>query len=151
MPTPPESGSSLPTYTGTFYPSSPPAETTNKQLLGGMESNNVGNFKSEGHGADATLEPTKRPSSTDTERPPSAQRVHQDVEDQPLRENEEELEESEPDPGVKIKDFDWDELSERYHKEIAKCEENEGALSEEFEELMNVIRSSPVGISECCG
>jgi hypothetical protein len=151
MPTPPESESSLPTYTGTFYPSSPPAATINEQLLGEMDSDNIGTFRSDGHGADATGEPIKRPSSTDTERPPSAQRVHQDVEDKPLSENEEELEEPEPDPGVKIEDFDWDELSERYHKEIAKCEENEGALSQEFEDLMNVTLISLIGMFECYG
>jgi hypothetical protein len=73
------------------------------------------------------------------------------VNDKSLSENEEELEEVEADPGVKIEDFDWDELAERYHNEIAKCEENEIALSQEFEDLMNVTLCSPVRMVERCG
>jgi hypothetical protein len=73
------------------------------------------------------------------------------VNDKSLSENEEELEEVEADPGVKIEDFDWDELAERYHNEIAKCEENEIALSQEFEDLMNVTLCFPVRMVERCG
>jgi len=151
MPTPPESESSLPTYAGPFFPSSPPAATNIKQFLGEMDGNSNKVFKSEDHGAETTRALIRRPSSTDTERPPSGQRVHQHVEDNPLSENEEEVEEVEADPGVKIEEFDWDELSERYHKEIAKCEENEDALSQEFEDLMNVTLYSSVGMVERCG
>lgn len=134
---PPESESSLPTTVTQVFLSSPPITINDKQLPDKMTDNET--LKAESVQDEAPQELVPRPSSTDTERPPSAQRVNQDAHDNPPSEHEEVLEDEESDPAVKIADFDWEELALRYHGDIRKCEGNEAELMQEWEELMNVI------------
>ncbi|KAF2800058.1 hypothetical protein K505DRAFT_229634 [Melanomma pulvis-pyrius CBS 109.77] len=97
-------------------------------------------LKAESVQDEAPQELVSRPSSTDTERPPSTQRVNQDAQNDPPSEHEEVLENEESDPAANIADFDWEELALRYHGDIRKCEGNEAELMQEWEELMNYFR-----------
>jgi hypothetical protein len=81
--------------------------------------------------------PARRPSSTDTERPPSAQQFQHDVKGDPEEGEEEDIGD---DPAEKIVDFDWDKLSERYHEAMTQCQNDETALMQEWESLMNVLK-----------
>lgn len=44
-----------------------------------------------------------------------------------------------PDPSIRIEDFDWDELHERYHDAMKRCHTDEDELRQEWESLMNVV------------
>jgi hypothetical protein len=80
--------------------------------------------------------PPQRPSSTDTERPPSGQHRQADVKGEHSDEDDDlDLDE---DPAEKIALFDWHSLTQRYHDEMTKCQQNEAELMEEWESLMNV-------------
>ena len=87
----------------------------------------------------------RRSSSVDTERPASAQRMHEEEKGEPADTNDEEMSEDDSDPGQQIVDFDWQDLLERYHQAIANCEANEAQLMQEWTSLMNVT-SQPVVI-----
>lgn len=141
-----ESESSLPTQHLHGFPSSPPVAPAlhSSPLLmqadwsfAKMDSK-AHHFKSEPpltqkeEGAKPAL---GRFDSEDTERPPSAQQVHDDT-------DEEQEEELNSDPAEKIVEFDWDELHERYHKAMETCHDEEGTLAQEFESLMTVLSCS---------
>jgi hypothetical protein len=89
---------------------------------------------------DAARPSHKRVSSDDTERPPSAQQVRKDS-DQNAEEDDDEIDEDDvdSDPAQEIEDFDWNELHGRYHEAMNKCRTQEGELAEEWESLMNVL------------
>jgi hypothetical protein len=78
--------------------------------------------------------PLRHIGSEDTERPPSAQQVHEDT-------YEEEEEATGFDPAERIVEFDWDALHERYHKAMETCHDEESKLAQEFESLMAVLLS----------
>ncbi|KAF2705253.1 hypothetical protein K504DRAFT_388632 [Pleomassaria siparia CBS 279.74] len=92
----------------------------------------------------ATQKPSfRRPSSTDTERPPSTQLVNRDANDKPTSEAmelDQEQDDADSDPAEEIADFDWDDLRNRYHAKIKECETNEDELMQEFESLMNYFK-----------
>jgi len=108
---------------------------------------------SEGRRDEVAQEPIDRPNSTDTERPPSAQRINQDVNesDELSSEHSQELEEElyEDDPAEKIEDFDWEELQQKYHESILKYEGEEAELTQEWADLMNVLKTAVVQENSC--
>jgi hypothetical protein len=140
-----ESESSLPTRSGHYFPSSPPAV---KRLAASFENPENMDIKSEPPAAqldEASKPPLRRVSSEETERPPSAQQVRRDdasEHDDEMKEDEEE--EVDSDPAEKIVDFDWNDLHERYHQAMKECHEEEEQLAQEWQSLMNVqLRVSP--------
>jgi hypothetical protein len=99
-----------------------------------------------------TLPHHVRAGSSDTERPPSAQRplagTAQEPEEKPQTqivnlEDEESGEEN--DPAVSIEEFDWKDLEQRYHDAIGSCQHDEEALHKEWVELMEVSGSFSCG------
>ena len=148
---PQESESSLPTTTAQLYPSSPPDVVNSKGIFGEMD--NKQTSISEGRRDEVAQEPIDRPNSTDTERPPSAQRINQDVNesDELSSEHSQELEEElyEDDPAEKIEDFDWEELQQKYHESILKYEGEEAELTQEWADLMNVLKTAVVQENSC--
>ncbi|UPX11781.1 uncharacterized protein EKO05_0002369 [Ascochyta rabiei] len=81
-----------------------------------------------------------RIASDDTERPASAQRIHDDSEEHSDIEVEPESSEIEDtDPAMQIAGFDWNGLHERYHAAIDGCSQEEAALMEEWSNLMKVL------------
>lgn len=100
---------------------------------------NSGQIKIPG-GADGSPEEKQaslpqRPSSTDTERPPSGQHEQPHMKAERSDDDEQDLD---VDPAEKIALFDWQNLTQRYHDEMTKCQQNEEELMKEWEELMNV-------------
>ncbi|KAF1999496.1 hypothetical protein P154DRAFT_226991 [Amniculicola lignicola CBS 123094] len=79
---------------------------------------------------------TRRASSADTERPPSAQRVNMEADAEDANDNDIERVDSNDDPAEQIDGIDWRDLEERYHKAMGKCNANEAALLEEWRNLM---------------
>jgi len=144
-----ESESSLPRRPGLYFPSSPPViEISDPSFDISENMDNRPHFKSEPPATqidEASKPPLRRISSEDTERPPSAQQVHDDVDDHVEDDEEDDEEELGADPAEQIVDFDWDELHQRYHQAMQGCHEHEGELAQEWESLMNVQHRAPVG------
>lgn len=91
------------------------------------------------HKADALPPVVKRVDSNETERPPSAQQRHDDRSD----EHSEFMSDDDPainDPAHRLPAFDWEDLHARYHAAISKCQGEEDALMQEFQNLMTYFR-----------
>lgn len=140
-----ETESSLPTHTVPVFPSSPPVLTQHSNP-GAMDKGP--DNKSEPpltQDAEATRPPLKHVNSNETERPPTAQRIHDERDEQPDSHGEEEVseeeeeEEEDVDPSERIVDFDWDGLHHRYHEAINRCQGEEAELMQEWESLMAVL------------
>ncbi|KAL5121204.1 hypothetical protein ACEQ8H_000672 [Pleosporales sp. CAS-2024a] len=86
----------------------------------------------------AAKPPPRRMSSQDTERPPSAQQPRRHLDEHTDASDDEDA--SDSDPAEMVDDFDWDDLHARYHKAMDECHDHEGALTEEWESLMNYFR-----------
>ncbi|KAJ4989239.1 hypothetical protein SVAN01_05318 [Stagonosporopsis vannaccii] len=83
----------------------------------------------------------KRVNSDETERPSSAQRGRDDSEEHLETEAENDvLDEEEADPALRIADFDWGDLHERYHDAIKKSSREEEALMQEWASLMEYFQ-----------
>ncbi|KAH7399261.1 hypothetical protein BKA66DRAFT_565347 [Pyrenochaeta sp. MPI-SDFR-AT-0127] len=87
--------------------------------------------------AGASGPPLRRVSSDETERPPSAQPIPYDSDEQVSASFEEEENSG---PSERIVDFDWDDLHERYHEAVNKCQGQETELLKEWESLMTYFR-----------
>ncbi|KAF1932478.1 uncharacterized protein M421DRAFT_417198 [Didymella exigua CBS 183.55] len=83
----------------------------------------------------------QRMNSGDTERPASAQRDRRDgsVEQSDV-EAQEISDDNDADPAQQIRDFDWQDLHERYHTTINRCSQDEADLMEEWAKLMEYFR-----------
>lgn len=92
--------------------------------------------------------PIVRTVSSETEQPPSAQRVNPEL-NAPENDDVGDEAESEIDPAEQIADFNWEELHERYHDAINGASEKEAELMREWEELMAVI-STPLSVCTFC-
>ncbi|CAO2656698.1 Nn.00g055010.m01.CDS01 [Neocucurbitaria sp. VM-36] len=92
------------------------------------------------HNAGASRPSLRRVSSEETERPPSAQQLDRDGDEQVDSNSSDDLEEEENDPADKIVDFDWNDLHERYHEAVNKCHGHETELMQEWESLMTFFR-----------
>lgn len=133
--------SSSPKEATHLFRSSPPALT--QDLL--FEMDDSAASKSEPVASQDVQQTPRRPKhkrvgSDDTERPASAQRIHDDSEEQSDIEAQQESSDDENvDPAAQIANFDWEELHKRYHDEIDRCSEEEIKLSDEWESLMKVL------------
>ncbi|KAH7076808.1 hypothetical protein BKA63DRAFT_290654 [Paraphoma chrysanthemicola] len=135
------SESSLPTHAIQILPSSPPALPLSSVSFEKFDvMDEPPHPKSEPPATqldEGAKPPLRRVNSEDTERPPSAQRVHDETDEHIEEDSEEELD---ADPADKIVDFDWNALHERYHQAMAGCHDEEGELAKEWESLMNFFR-----------
>jgi hypothetical protein len=139
-----ESESSLPTLPPSLhFRSSPPFAADIAASIESMD--NGPQFKSEPPAPQ--VDPASKPAFThahsdETERPPSAQQIHDDeekhVEEVVEDEDEDDGMELDLDPAEGIADFDWDALHERYHQAMDACHDQESDLSQEWTSLMNV-------------
>lgn len=136
-----ESESSLPPHTLPTFPSSPPilsqVSKTTKMDTGPA-------FKSEPpltQDAPTMRPPMRRVSSDETERPPSAQRTHDEVHGQADADTGMQSEDEDSDPAVKIENFNWEDLEVRYHEAMKVCHNEESELMQEWESLMAVLLS----------
>jgi hypothetical protein len=77
--------------------------------------------------------------SDETERPSSAQRTKDDADNEAEAATEEQSEDEESDPAEKIVDFDWEDLQHRYHRAMDQCHNEEAQLTQEWENLMDVL------------
>jgi hypothetical protein len=141
---PDESESSLPTQTAApaILRSSPPSFSPEQSTENAMDDNQAQSFQPEPLGDSQKIQyQVQAPSatSTDSERPPSAQRANQNGNGEPPHVKDEEETEDELNPAAKIEDFDWDHLADRYHMAIKQCEQNEDELMQEWGNLMNVF------------
>lgn len=132
------SESSLPSHPRHEYPSSPPLLVHDEHKSRGMDENpTVDPAPPPIHKADALPPVVKRVDSNETERPPSAQQRHDDRSD----EHSEFMSDDDPainDPAHRLPAFDWEDLHARYHAAISKCQGEEDALMQEFQNLMTV-------------
>jgi hypothetical protein len=83
----------------------------------------------------------RRVSSDETERPPSAQRTKDEVNDQADADTGEQSEDDDSDPADRIENFDWEDLQLRYHQAMKDCHNEESELMQEWENLMAVLLS----------
>ena len=87
-----------------------------------------------------------RDDSGDTERaPPSNQQQSQnDLKEENINGDEKEQEEEEDysDPSEPVRQFDWTNLEQQYLESMAKCDQHEAELMQEWADLMNVRTSS---------
>ncbi|KAG9188670.1 hypothetical protein G6011_07375 [Alternaria panax] len=90
--------------------------------------------------AQAVRPARRRVGSDETERPPSAQRTQDEVDDQVDAASKEQAEDEDSDPAQSIDDFDWDDLHLRYHKAMEGCQNEESELMQEWESLMAYFR-----------
>jgi hypothetical protein len=87
----------------------------------------------------------QRTGSGDTERPPSEQQSHDSNEEQTDEDTKEynhaeEQDGEDSDPADMIIDFDWNDLTKRYHDAMDKCTDEEALLMQEWSSLMEVRR-----------
>jgi hypothetical protein len=87
----------------------------------------------------------QRTGSGDTERPPSEQQSHDSNEEQTDEDTKEynhaeEQDGEDSDPADMIVDFDWNDLTKRYHDAMDKCTDEEALLMQEWSSLMEVRR-----------
>jgi hypothetical protein len=144
-----DSESSLPTHTLLNIPSSPPVFTHASDTVEMDKGPGLKSEPSLTQDAQTVQAPLRRINSDETERPPSAQRTQDQVEEQTDANDEEQSEDEDSDPAEKIENFDWDELHARYHEAIKKCHGEEADLMQEWESLMAVLH--PLLISfRCC-
>ncbi|KAI8940232.1 hypothetical protein NX059_003935 [Plenodomus lindquistii] len=130
---------SLPSFSD--FPSSPPVLTQDVSQPPTMDANAT--VKPEPiatQDAEASRLTHKRANSDDTERPPSARQRSDDAGDEQSDANSNESESIDDGPADRITAFDWNELHERYHAEIDKCQSQEHELMQEFESLMTYFR-----------
>jgi hypothetical protein len=93
--------------------------------------------------AEVARSPVKRAHSDETERPPSAQQLHHDTDENDHEHvKDEEGDVMDADPAAQIVEFDWDALHQRYYEAMATCHDEEGTLAQEFESLMAVLLPS---------
>ncbi|KAF1836658.1 hypothetical protein BDW02DRAFT_566750 [Decorospora gaudefroyi] len=133
-----ESDSSLPPHI--TFPSSPPILTRNTNAAN-MDQGPA--FKSEPpltQNVETVPPPLRRVGSNETQRPASARRSHDGVDEQADVNAEDLSEEENTDPAERIEDFDWDDLHHRYHEAIKKCHGDEAELMQEWESLMAYFR-----------
>ena len=139
-----ESESSLPTHIGQYFPSSPPVIGPFETLFDEAETmDHTQHFKSEPPATQidiASRPPLRRISTEDTERPPSAQQAQRDEDElaHDTEDDDEDEEDLDSDPAVKIADFDWEELHEKYHLAMQSCHADEEELLQEWQSLMSV-------------
>ncbi|KAI4673263.1 uncharacterized protein J4E88_008875 [Alternaria novae-zelandiae] len=74
----------------------------------------------------------RRMHSDETERPSSAQRTKDEVDDEADAAAEQQSEDEESDPAEKIVDFDWEDLEARYHDAMKTCHNQEDLLMQEL-------------------
>ncbi|KAF2636620.1 hypothetical protein P280DRAFT_472848 [Massarina eburnea CBS 473.64] len=93
------------------------------------------------------VQPTqhRRADSGETERPASAQLIHgtdtnEEVEEEEEEEDDEEEEEEDWNAADPVAEFDWEGLHRRYHEVINNASEEEAALMEEWNQLMNFFK-----------
>ncbi|KAF1839902.1 uncharacterized protein K460DRAFT_371855 [Cucurbitaria berberidis CBS 394.84] len=135
-----ESESSLPVQTVPAICSSPPIHW--RRSTSPAMDNKLA-IKSEPpltHDADSSQPPLRRVSSEETERPPSAQQLPEEVDEQADPNDDDELEEEETDPADAVADFDWNGLHERYHEAVNKCHGQEIEMMQEWESMMTFFR-----------
>jgi hypothetical protein len=134
-----DSESSLPPHTLPIFPSSPPILTHSSNTT---EMDTAPAPKSEPaltQDAQDVRPLVRRTHSDETERPSSAQRTKDEVDDEANAATEEQSEYEETDPAEKIVDFDWEDLEVRYHDAMKTCHAEEEQLMEEWANLMDVL------------
>lgn len=134
-----ESESSLPTLIVPIIHSSPPDYNPSSGMNPMANNPTVKPESPTTKDAESSRPSLRRVSSDETERPPSAQQVHNDTDEQVSTSGEDDSEAEDSSPSERIVDFDWNDLHERYHKAINKCQGQETELIEEWETLMTVL------------
>lgn len=132
--------SSLPQKESSHLPSSPPGLTQYSLLPMEDDASKSAPAASQEPQQTPNHPRHKRVNSDETERPASAQRRRDGSEERSNAEAEQDVvDEEEADPAVRIADFDWSELHERYHNAIKKSGLEEEELMQEWASLMEVL------------
>jgi hypothetical protein len=127
-----------------IFPSSPPAAIQSEVSFEKLDNMDVKSELPATQHGETSKPPLRRVSSTETDRPPSAQQLRQVDECHADESDEEHEEDPDSDPAEKIVDFDWNDLHRRYHDAMKGCHEQEGELTQEWESLMKVRNHFPV-------
>jgi hypothetical protein len=141
--------SSLPSQAVTLFSSSPPLATirlSSEEDRFKMDDDSISRDEQQvGQRPDSQTSQAahQRTGSGDTERPPSEQQSHDSNEkqtDEDTKEDNhaEEQDGEDSDPAEMIVDFDWSDLTQRYHDAMNKCTEEEALLMQEWAGLMEV-------------
>jgi hypothetical protein len=133
-----ESESSLPTQPVHIFPSSPPVVVQSEVSFEKLDNMDVKSEPPATQHGETSKPLSRRVSSAETDRPPSAQQLRQDEGSHADESDEDPEEELDSDPAEKIVDFDWSGLHHRYHDAMKGCHEQEGELTQEWENLMKV-------------
>jgi hypothetical protein len=143
--------SSLPTEAVTLFFSSPPFTTiklASEEDLFDMDDASVSRDEqqvSQRPDSQASQAAHQRTGPGNTERPPSEQQSHDSNEEQTDEDTKEdniaeEQDGEDSDPADMIDDFDWNDLTKRYHDAMDKCTDEEALLMQEWMSLMEVRR-----------
>lgn len=132
------SESSLPIHTFQILPSSPPILAPDPNSADMEKGASLKSEPPQGQDTQGSRPPLRRTASDETERPPSAQQIHGNADEQHSSSGEEESEEDDSDPADRITDFDWEELHRRYHDAMNGCHGEEEELMQEWHNLMAV-------------
>ena len=133
-----ETESSLPSHISSTYPSSPPLLTQPPNTIAMDTAPAAKSEPPPSQEAQNVRPPMRRMHSDETERPSSAQRTKDEVDDEADNAAEQQSEDEESDSAEKIVNFDWEDLEARYHDAMKTCHNEEDQLMHEWENLMTV-------------
>lgn len=135
-----ETESSLPQAPTYSIHSSPPSQTRDSSLLMEDGASECGSAVAQGSQQTPTSPGHERMNTDETERPASAQQIHDGLEDHLHDGTEEHVsDDEEGDPAIKITEFDWTNLHQNYHDAIKSFKVEEDELMQEWASLMEVL------------